>query len=56
VEERERGRKEAFGWSCRRWGKEKGRQDKGEQRRKTDGISQGLMRNFRKLQGPFCKA
>jgi hypothetical protein len=56
VEERERGRKEAFGWSCHRWGKEKGRQDKGEERRKTDGISQRLMRNFKKLQGPFCKA
>jgi hypothetical protein len=39
-------------------GKEKGRrrQDKEEERRRTDGISQGLIRNFRKLQGPFCKA
>jgi hypothetical protein len=36
--------------------KKKGRLDKGEQRRRTDGISQGLMLNFRKLQGPFCKA
>jgi hypothetical protein len=35
--------------------KRKGRQDKGEQRRRTDGVSQGLIRNFRKLQGPFFK-
>jgi hypothetical protein len=33
-----------------------GRQVKGEQRRKTNGIPQGLICNFRKLQGPFCKA
>jgi hypothetical protein len=27
VEEKERGRKEGFGWSCRQWGrKKKGRQ------------------------------
>jgi hypothetical protein len=36
--------------------KKKGHLDKGQQRRRTDGISQGLMRNFKKLQGPFCKA
>jgi hypothetical protein len=59
VEERERGaveikmetkEKDTNGGNRRR------RQDKEEQRRRTDGISQGLMRNFRKLQGPFCKA
>jgi hypothetical protein len=32
VEERERGRKEAFGWSCRRWGKKK----KGRQGEETE--------------------
>jgi hypothetical protein len=31
------------------------RQDKREQRRKIDGLSQGLIRNFRKLQGLACK-
>jgi hypothetical protein len=35
--------------------KEEG-QDKGEQRRRTSGIPQGLICNFRKLQGPVCKA
>jgi hypothetical protein len=36
--------------------KKKGHLDKGEQRRRVDGIFQGLMHNFRKLQGSFCKA
>jgi hypothetical protein len=31
-------------------------QIKEEQRRRRNGIPQGLMRNFRKLQGPVCKA
>jgi hypothetical protein len=35
--------------------KEGRRQDKEEERRKIDGLSQGLIRNFRKLQGLFCK-
>jgi hypothetical protein len=34
--------------------KRRRRQDK-KQRRRGIGIPQGLMRNFRKLQGPFCK-
>jgi hypothetical protein len=60
VEERERdGRWIRLGSRerCRRWGKEKegapGRRNRGE-----GGIEllQGLMRNFRKLQGLFCKA
>jgi hypothetical protein len=29
--------------------------EEGEQRRKRNEISQGLMRKFRKSQGPFCK-
>jgi hypothetical protein len=37
--------------------KEEGRrQDKVEERRKTDGIPQGLIRKIRELQGPICKA
>jgi hypothetical protein len=37
--------------------KEEGRrQDKVEERRKTDGIPQGLICKIRELQGPFCKA
>jgi hypothetical protein len=36
-------------------GKEQRRQDKGEERRRTDGIPQGLIRNYRKWQGPGCK-
>jgi hypothetical protein len=36
--------------------KEGRRQDKEEERRKTDGLFQGLIRNFRKLQGLFYKA
>jgi hypothetical protein len=35
--------------------KEGGRQDKEEERRRTDGIPQGLIRNFKKLQGLVCK-
>jgi hypothetical protein len=27
-----------------------------QRRRRRGGFSQGLMRNFRKSQGPFCKA
>jgi hypothetical protein len=39
-------------------GKEKGRrpQDKEEERRRTDELSQGLIRKIRELQGPICKA
>jgi hypothetical protein len=39
-------------------GKEKGRrrQDKEEERRRTDELSQRLMRKIRELQGPVCKA
>jgi hypothetical protein len=41
----------------RRWG-EKGRRRQGKRNRGERGMdfSQGLMRNFRKLQEPFCKA
>jgi hypothetical protein len=39
----------------RRWGEDK-RQREEKQRRTRKGISQGLMRKSRKLQGPFCKA
>jgi hypothetical protein len=35
--------------------KKKGRQGEEKQRRKRKETSQGLMRKFRKLQGPFCK-
>jgi hypothetical protein len=35
--------------------KEKKGQDKEEERRRTDGLFQGLKRNFRKLQGLVCK-
>jgi hypothetical protein len=35
--------------------KEQRRQDKEEERRKIDGLSQGLIRNYRKLQGLVCK-
>jgi hypothetical protein len=38
VEERERGRKEALGWNCHRWGKKKGTTDKEEQRRRRNGV------------------
>jgi hypothetical protein len=34
----------------------KQREREEEQRRKGNRTSQGLMRKFRKLQGPFCKA
>jgi hypothetical protein len=33
-----------------------GKKREEEQRRKGKRTSQGLMRDFRKLQGPFCKA
>jgi hypothetical protein len=35
--------------------KEQRRQDKEEERRKIDGLPQGLIRNYRKLQGLVCK-
>jgi hypothetical protein len=35
--------------------KKKGRQGEEKQRRKRKETSQGLMRKFIKLQGPFCK-
>jgi hypothetical protein len=38
----------------RRWGKRKAPVRR-KQRRKRKEISQGLVRNFRKLQGPVCK-
>jgi hypothetical protein len=55
--ERERGRKRGILIELPPVGKEKERrcQDKEEERRRTDGIFQGLISNFRKLQGPFCK-
>jgi hypothetical protein len=55
--QRERGRKRGILIELPPVGKEKERrrQDKEEERRRRDGISQGLIRNFRKLQGPFYK-
>jgi hypothetical protein len=36
--------------------KKEGRhQDKVEERRKTDGIPQGLIHKIREMQGPICK-
>jgi hypothetical protein len=35
--------------------KQKRCQDKEEERRRTDGLSQGPKREYRKLQGPDCK-
>jgi hypothetical protein len=37
-------------------GKERRRQGEEKQRRRRNRIPQGLMHNFRKLQGPVCKA
>jgi hypothetical protein len=49
------GKEEVPAEGKQRWKiKAKRHQDKEEVRR-TDGIFQGLMRNFRKLQGPICK-
>jgi hypothetical protein len=36
--------------------REKIKQREKEQRRKGNGTPQGLMRKFKKLQGPFCRA
>jgi hypothetical protein len=58
VEGREREGKRGFARAAAGGGKEKEgkRQDKEEERRRTDGLSQGPKRNFRKLQGLVCKA
>jgi hypothetical protein len=48
--------KTGFNRACARGERKKQRrQDKVEERRKTDRIPQGLIRNYRKLQGPVCK-
>jgi hypothetical protein len=54
VEERERSRGKSPGQRRHR-PRKKGAPGIREQRRRGKEISQGLMRNFRKLQGPVCK-
>jgi hypothetical protein len=58
MEEREGGGRTGVETRERGWRRQRIRKHQGEekQRRRGKEISQGLMRKFRKLQGPFCKA
>jgi hypothetical protein len=58
VEGREREGKRGFARAAAGGVKENEgkRQDKKEERRRTDGLSQGLIRKIRELQGLVCKA